>query len=107
MGEFHILYSLTSFIVKIYKWLELNLLIIFTSRLERKLRGTYKKLGVKFSGAGVTERLNNSEENLKIAKQNKNTLILEVNKISRIKFQFYKHLFLILNRFMISVSTLA
>lgn len=61
MGEFHILYSLTSLLVKIYKWLELKLLLIFTSRLERKLRGTYKKLGIKFFGAGVTQRLATSE----------------------------------------------
>jgi cyclopropane-fatty-acyl-phospholipid synthase len=57
MGEFHLFYSITAFFIKFYKWLELYLLrAFFSTRLERKVRSSYRKIGVQFFGSGATQK---------------------------------------------------
>ena len=55
MGEFHIFYSITSLFIRVYKWIELCMIRMFRSQLERRIRSAYRNLDVKFSGSGVTE----------------------------------------------------
>lgn len=89
MGEFHLLYSLTSLFIRVYKWLELIFLQFFSSKIERKIRGGYRKLDVKFFGEGTTQAVQIKDKVVTSPDTNGNGKTVE--QIQRRKFDVEVH----------------
>lgn len=65
MGFQDIPFALVGFLVQAYKWLELKLMELFSSRLERHIRRTYAPLGVVFEVDADKKSTNNNNEGSK------------------------------------------